>query len=233
MELYFADTRFPPAALLTICFPNGSIFPTLRPYTPVSSSSQTGTVEFLVKRYPQGKQSTHLHSLGPGDKVLFGIVIPGYKWQANMHDSVTLIAGGAGLTPCYQLLQGILENPADKTRVRLVLGANGVDDVLMRRELEDLEAQHGRDRFRVLFAVADGGKGAPEGSLDPERFRPGYVNEALLKEFAAPPTERNTKVLVCGPPPMEEALLGKKVWGGRSEGVLSKLGYRKDQIHSF
>lgn len=167
--------------------------------------------------------------------MLFGVVIPGYKWQPNAHDSVTLVAGGAGLTPCYQLARGILENPADRTRVRLLLGANGVGDVLLRRELEELEARHGRERFRVVFAVGDGAReeAGGGGELDPHRFRSGRVGEELLREVAVPPAEGNTKVFVCGPPGMEEALLGKKGWGGRSQGILAKLGYRKDQIHTF
>lgn len=217
------------AALLTIAFPNGSMLPVLRPYTPVSSSSHPGTIELLVKRYPDGKQSTHLHSLSPGDTVLFGVVIPGYKWTPNLHDSVTLVAGGAGVTPCYQLARGILEDPADRTRVRLVFGVNAEEDVLLRRELEGLEARHGRDRFRVVYAVAEGA----EAQQDKERFRKGYVTEALLREVAFPESEKNTKVMVCGPPAMEEALLGKKGWVGRGEGILSRLGYRKDQIHQF
>lgn len=201
----------------------------LRPYTPVSSSTHPGTIELLVKRYPDGKQSTHLHSLSAGDRVLFGVVIPGYAWSANRHDSVTLVAGGAGVTPCYQLARGVLENPEDRTRVRLVFGVNAAEDVLLRRELEALEARHGRDRFRVVYAVAEG---APQEG-DEDRFRKGYVTEALLREVAFPGSEKNTKVMVCGPPAMEEALLGKKGWVGRGEGILSRLGYRKDQIHQF
>ncbi|KAF3763226.1 hypothetical protein M406DRAFT_48989 [Cryphonectria parasitica EP155] len=218
------------SALLTVAVPKGHYLPVLRPYTPISPSDQAGVVEFMVKRYPNGKQSTHLHSLSPGDKVLFAVVIPGYKWTPNKHDSITLIAGGAGITPCYQLIQGILQDPADKTKIRLVFGVNAEEDVLLRREFEDLESRFGKDRFRAVYAVSRGGEKLAGGD---ERFRKGYVTEALLREVAVPASEENTKVMVCGPPGMEEALLGKKGWGGRQEGILAKLGYRKDQIHQF
>lgn len=154
-------------------------------------------------------------------------MIPGYKWTANRHDSVTLIAGGAGITPCYQLLQGILSNPADATKVRLVFGVNAEPDAaLLRRELEALEAAHGRERFAVVYAVGAGGA-----SVDGARVRQGFVTEALLREVAAAPAGvANTRVMVCGPPAMEEALLGKK---GGEEGILARLGYSKAQIHQF
>lgn len=200
----------------------------LRPYTPVSPSDHPGVVEFLVKRYPDGKQSPHLHSLAPGDRLMFAVVIPGYPWAPNKHDSVTLVAGGAGVTPAWQLVQGILKNPADKTRVRVVYGVNTDKDLLLRAEFEELEAKYGRDRFRAVYAVAKGGE-----KLDGDRFRSGFVTEELLREVAFPASEGNTKVMVCGPPPMEEVLLGKKGWVGRGDGILAKLGYRKDQIHQF
>lgn len=170
-----------------------------------------------------------MHSLSPGDTLLFAVVIPGYKWSANQHPSVTLVAGGAGITPCYQLAQGILADPADRTRVRLVFGVNGEEDVLLREEFDAFEEKYGRERFSVVYAVASGGK-----SVDGARVRKGFVTEALLREAAAAPAaEKGTKVMVCGPPAMEEALLGKKGWGGREQGILARLGYSKEQIYQF
>ncbi|POS77741.1 oxidoreductase NAD-binding domain-containing protein [Diaporthe helianthi] len=214
------------SALLTFAIPKGSYLPVLRPYTPITSADTQGHMDLLVKRYPQGKQSTHLHSLSPGDSVMFAVCIPGYKWTPNKHSSVTLIAGGAGITPIYQLVQGILDNPEDKTKVTLVFGVNSEQDVLLDDEFKKYEASH-PGQFKAVYAVS-GLKG------ESDRYRKGYVTEALLKEVAAPASEENTKVMVCGPPAMEQALLGKKGWGaGKGGGILEKLGYRKDQIHQF
>lgn len=220
----------PVAALLTVSFPNGSWVPVPRPYTPISPSDTPGVVDFVVKKYPNGKQSTHLHSLVPGDKIMFAVVIPGYKWTPNQHDSITLIAGGAGITPCFQLIQGILNNPADKTKIRLIFGVNTEEDVLLRKELEGFESRFGKDRFTTVYAI---GEGASSGA-DSSKFRKGFVTEELLKEVAVP-ASGNTKVMVCGPPPMEDALLGRKGFGpgARGGGILAKLGYRRDQIHQF
>lgn len=214
------------AALLTAAIPKGRVLPVLRPYTPITPSDTPGHMDLMVKRYPQGAQSTHLHSLSPGDSVLFAVCIPGYKWTPNKHTSVTLIAGGAGITPIYQLVQGILNNPEDKTKITLVFGVNGEQDVLLNEEFKEYEAKHS-DRFKAVYAVS-GLKG------ESERFRKGYITEALLREVATPASDPNTKVMVCGPPAMEEALLGKKGWGpGRTGGILEKLGYTRNQIHQF
>lgn len=159
--------------------------------------------------------------------------LPGYAWKPNAFARVTLIAGGAGVTPVYQLAQGILRNPADRTAVTLVLGVNSDRDVLLRDEFAALERDF-PGRFRAVYTVSSPGAGSP--------YRRGYVTRELLQEVAPvqPPSTdggasgsagavEETKVFVCGPPAMEKALVGDK----RQKGILQEMGYRKDQIHRF
>lgn len=175
----------------------------------------------IVKKYPNGKQSTHLHSLQPGDYLRFVTPIPGYKWVPNKHPDITLIAGGAGITPMYQLIQGILNNPDDKTRMTLVFGVNTDADVLLKSEFEDFERQF-PDRFKAIYTVSNPVPGSP--------YAKGYVTKELLsKVVAATPETKDTKVFVCGPPAMENALVGSR----KQQGILGELGYTKDQIHRF
>ncbi|KAI8635533.1 oxidoreductase NAD-binding domain-containing protein [Xylariaceae sp. FL1651] len=209
------------SALLTFSWPKGSVLPCVRPYTPISPSDEPGVLELMVKKYPNGKQSTHLHSLRPGDSLRFVTPIPGYKWTPNKHPDVTLIAGGAGITPMYQLIQGILRNPGDKTRITLVFGVNTDADVLLKPEFEDFE-QRFPGRFRVIYTVSNPVPGSP--------YPKGYVTKELLaKVMTATPETKDTKVFVCGPPAMEAALVGSR----KQPGILGELGYTKGQIHRF
>ena len=179
-----------------------------------------GFIDFLVKKYPNGKSSTHLHSLSPGDKLRFVAPLPGFAWKPNSYARVTLIAGGAGITPIYQLAQGILRNPADRTAVTLVFGVNSDADVLLRDEFDRL-AREFPDRFRAVYAVSTPAEGSP--------YRRGYVTGELLREVAPRREGEETKVFVCGPPAMEAALVGSR----KAPGILEQLGYRKDEIHKF
>ncbi|KAI1407612.1 ferredoxin reductase-like protein [Hypoxylon sp. FL1857] len=206
------------SALLTYSWPKGSTLPVVRPYTPIKDLDEPGALELLVKRYPNGKQSTHLHSLQPGDSLRFITRIPGYKWEPNKHSEIMLIAGGAGITPAYQLIRGILRNPDDHTKITLVFGVNTDADLLLRKEFEDYEARF-PGRFNVTYTVSQPADNSP--------FRRGYVTKELLKQVA--PHSNDCKVFVCGPPPMENALVGSR----REPGILEELGYRKDQIHKF
>ncbi|KAJ6440712.1 het-s domain protein [Purpureocillium lavendulum] len=199
------------SAVLTMSWPKDRWFPVARPYTPISST---------VKHYPDGKSSTHLHALAPGQSLFFLGALKGPQWTPNQVPHVVLIAGGAGITPCYQLAQGILRNPTDRTAVTLVYGANSDADVLLREELTDWERRF-PGRFKAVYTVSR--------PVDGSEYRKGYVTGDLLREVVADVGGKDTKVFVCGPPPMEKSLVGDR----STRGVLEGLGYRKDQVHKF
>lgn len=208
------------SALLTISFPKGRWLPVLRPYTPTNELNEPGYIDLMVKLYPNGKQSTHLHSLQPGDTLTFA-PIKGFAWTPNKHPHVALIAGGAGITPMYQLARGILHNPDDRTRVTLVWGVNTDEDIFLRDEFAALEREYPH-RFKAAYVVATPEAGSPH--------QRGFVTKAVLEGAglsASEPGNRDVKVLVCGPPAMEKALKRK------GTGVLAQLGYTPEQIHSF
>ncbi|KAL4803412.1 hypothetical protein BDV18DRAFT_40721 [Aspergillus unguis] len=212
------------SALLTFSKPDGCWLPVIRPYTPISKQETPGFIDLLVKKYPNGKASSHLHSLKPGESLFILASLPGFAWKPNMFSHVYLIAGGAGITPIYQLAQGILDNPADKTNVTVVVGVNTEEDLLMRREFEEYKKIY-PGRLDVHYTVSRPGEAFKEG----QGVRRGYVDKGVLAEVlkgSGPGSDQDAKVFVCGPPAMEEALTGKK-------GVLEQLGYGKGRVHRF
>lgn len=191
-----------------------------------AAADEPGHVDLVVKRYPDGKASTHLHALAPGQTLLFAAPLKGPAWTANAAPHVVLIAGGAGITPAYQLARGILHNPADRTAVTLVHAVDAERDLLLRAELAAWERAF-PGRFSAVFAVkAPASADAP---ADAARFHRGYVTAELLRAAIPAVGEPRTKVFICGPPAMEKSLVGDAA----NKGVLEGLGYRKDQICKF
>lgn len=170
-----------------------------------------------------------MHNLQPGDSLTVRGPIPGYVYKPSPAQprSVVLVAGGAGITPIYSLARDILTNDArDQTSVHLLWGVNGSRDIVLRRELEEMEAKFPQ-RLRVTYAVSGSGPTEKDG----EKYRKGYVDRALVEEAIAKcganfGDEKGTKVFLCGPPKMEEAVAGKT-------GVLASLGLNKKEIHRF
>lgn len=219
--------------------------PVIRPYTPVSDEGMqcvlpcrsytpltsfpddVGYLDLLVKKYPNGPMSEHLHNMNPGQRLDMKGPIPKYPWTANKHTHIALIAGGTGITPMYQLARAIFKNPDDKTMVTLVFGNVGEEDVLLKREFEDLENEF-PNRFRAFHVLNQPPKDWNGGS--------GMITKELLKTVLPGPKKDNIKVFVCGPPGLYKAVSGTKKSPsdqGDLAGYLQELGYQKDQVYKF
>lgn len=153
----------------------------------------------------------------------FGFPLPGYKWKTNERSHVLLLAGGAGITPIYQLAKGILNNPDEKTKITLVWGTNTDKDVFLKEEFDQLQRTY-PDRFSAHYTVSRSSDNSP--------YRSGRVTSDFLKDTmnATGFSEvQDGKIFLCGPPAMEEAVAGKR----GNVGILEQLGFAKNQVHRF
>ncbi|KAJ5746617.1 hypothetical protein N7520_011799 [Penicillium odoratum] len=215
------------SALLTRFKPEGKEKFTLRPYTPTSDEDQPGYLDLVVKVYPGGPMSEHIHSLAVDQRLAFKGPIVKYPWESNKHNHIALIAGGTGITPMYQLARQIFKNPDDRTKVTLVFGNVKEEDILLKKELEELENTYPQ-RFRAFYVLDQPPKEWTGGK--------GFISKELLKTVLPEPKEENIKLFVCGPPGLYKAISGGKVSPqdqGELEGILKDLGYNKDQVFKF
>lgn len=186
-----------------------------------------GYLELVVKAYPNGPMSEHIHSMNVDQRLSFKGPIVKYPWEANKHNHICLIAGGTGITPMYQLTREIFKNPEDRTKVTLVFGNVNEDDILLKKELQDLENTYPQ-RFRAFYVLDNPPKDWTGGK--------GYITKDLLKTVLPEPKEENIKLFVCGPPGLYKAISGGKVSPkdqGELSGILKELGYSKDQVFKF
>jgi len=126
--------------------------PTIRPYTPISGEEERGYLDLLVKKYPDGPMSTHIHDMEVNQELAFKGPLPKYPWEANKHDHIALIAGGTGITPMYQLARNIFKNRDDKTKVTLVFANVTEEDILLRKEWYQLENAYPQ-RFKAYYLL--------------------------------------------------------------------------------
>lgn len=171
--------------------------------------------------------SEHIHSLKPGDTLEIKGPIPKYPWSTNKHNHIALLAGGTGITPMWQLVRAIFNNPDDKTKVTLVFGNVTQEDILLKKEFDDLASKYPQQfrAFYVLDKPPEGWKGGK-----------GFITKDLLKEVIPGPKEENVKVFVCGPPGLVKTISGEKkspAEQGELTGHLKELGYDDSQVYKF
>jgi cytochrome-b5 reductase len=164
----------------------------------------------------------------PGQRLDFKGPIPKYPWTPNKHEHIALIAGGTGITPMYQVARAIFKNPDDKTKVTLVFGNIAEEDILLKKEFEELENTYPR-RFKAFYVL----------EKPPESWQSGkgFITKELLKTVLPEPKEgEKIKLFVCGPPGLYKAISGTKkspADQGELDGYLKELGYSKDQVYKF
>lgn len=198
----------------------------IRPYTPISDVEQKGTLEFIIKTYPEGKFSKHVWDLEPNDTVSFKGPIVKWKWEPNQFKQISLIGGGSGITPLYQLLHEITKNPRDKTKVDLYYGSLTTDDILLKKEIDKIANDH-LEQVKIHYFV-DKAPADWNGST-------GFITKEFLKSHLPPPSTES-KIFVCGPPPLYKAISGCKnspTDQGEVTGALAELGYNKEHVYKF
>jgi len=124
-----------------------------------------------------------------------------------------MVAGGTGITPCYQVIQSAL-NADDGTQLSLIFGNRTVDDILLKEELDQLR-DNNKDKFKLLYTVDVKPEGAWNGKV-------GFVTKEMIQENLPAPSAE-TIILYCGPPPFEDMM--KK--------HLTELGYTEDMVFKF
>jgi len=189
----------------------------VRPYTPVTSDEDLGHMDLVVKvyfknvhpKFPDGgKMSQYLENMEIGETIDVrgpsGLLVyqsagtfaikPDKKSAAKTVKAakVSMIAGGTGITPMLQLITDVFRNPDDKTCLSLLFANQSEDDILVRGELEAIQAQH-PDRFKLWYTVDRPNEGW--------QYSSGFVDADMIKDHLFEPSDDNL-VLMCGPPPM-------------------------------
>lgn len=215
--------------------PDGSRANVLRPYTPISRPEQKGYLELAVKSYPEGKMSKHIASLSPGETLEFKGPILKLAYTANQYDSIGMVAGGTGIAPMLQVIDEILANPTDKTKVSLVFGNVSEADILLKDAIDERAKAHS-DQLSVYYVVDT----PPQRQIWQSAWSGGvgYVTKEMLAAKMPAPSDRSM-VYVCGPPPMYKAVCGPKGTPedpkaqGELGGVLKEMGYSAQSVFKF
>ncbi|KAF2743369.1 ferredoxin reductase-like protein [Sporormia fimetaria CBS 119925] len=176
---------------------NGNPEKIMRSYTPISSDNEKGYFDLLIKSYPTGNISKHVASMMVGQTMKVRGPKGAFQYTPNMVKRFGMIAGGTGITPMLQIAKAIARGreAGDATEVDLIFANVNPEDILLKEDLDALAAKD--SRFRVHYVLNNPPEGWTGGV--------GFVTADMIKEKLPAPA-KDVKILVCGPPPMVQAM---------------------------
>ncbi|KAM0324861.1 hypothetical protein ACHAQA_007827 [Verticillium albo-atrum] len=193
-----------------------------RSYTPTSNNADLGTLELVVRCYPDGQLTgRYLAHLSIGDEVLFRGPKGAMRYQRGLCRRIGMVAGGTGITPLFQLVRAICEDDRDTTEVSLIYANRSEGDILLRTQLEAFARRYPQN-LKLHYLVDTAPEGWAHGT--------GFVTKEVMAERLPAPAP-DTKVMLCGPPGMIAAAKTALVdLGFEKPGASGKM---TDQVFCF
>ena len=201
-----------------------------RSYTPITRVTKRGSMDLLVKvyypteRFPEGgvltqyldklKINDYLTICGPKGKVEYlgdGNFYFKKKGLKKQFKKITMLAGGSGITPCFQSLLHLLDDKKADLTLNILFANKTEEDIVLREELDEIAE---KTKARVAYTLdhpKDGWKGYK-----------GFINQTMLEDFI-PPVSDDHLVFFCGP----------KLMNKDCRTVLKTMGFSEDNVFKF
>lgn len=188
----------------------------MRSYTPtqpiIGADTEDGTFDLVIKTYfptdqqPGGALSNILDCMEEGEEVEIRGPTGDIKYigdgkfeifdQEERFENITLILGGSGITPGYQLIARVLATASDKTKIKVIDANKDEKSILLREDLDKFAQEH-EDKFEICHILSH--------PSDDWKGEKGHVDEDKIKQFGYAPEKESGKknaVFLCGPPAM-------------------------------
>jgi propane monooxygenase reductase subunit len=188
------EVKFFPGQYMDITVPGTD---QVRSFSMANTSSRDGTLEFVIKVYPDGLFSEFLDKqLAVGDRLELSGPFGVFTLRESDKDLV-FVGGGAGMAPILSLLRSMADRGIDR-KATFFYGARGQRDLCFEDELQAIAGK--LPNFSYVPALSDA-------DLADEDWA---GENGLITDVVKRLTGGNLSgahAYVCGPPPMVEAAL--------------------------
>ena len=170
-----------------------------RSFSMANTPLQAQKLEFIIKKYPDGKFSGELDSGGVKVGASVTVVGPyGTCFRREGRDGpIILVGAGSGMSPVWAILRDHLTS-GERRPVYFFYGARTRADLFYLDELAALEREHPDFQFIPVLSHA-----GDDSSWTGER---GFVHERVDAKLKELDLDGAGDVYACGPPPMIDAL---------------------------
>lgn len=176
------------------------------PFT-LSSSPKDETLRMTIKR--SGEFTSSIPDIEPGTPIQCAGPFGQFCKDIGTSKEIVMIAGGVGITPFLSVLRHFQETRADNA-VTLFWANKGPNDAFAAKELEEFTKSLNLHVIHVFSRVAPEDQAALTAPAFDDR-RPGKISHEygrLTQDiFLRHISSTNASFYLCGPPPMQQAVL--------------------------
>ncbi len=170
-----------------------------------SSSPTEDTLAVTARIIPNGKMTSYLADIIPGDSLSFNG--PVGKFSMEGQKNVVLIGGGSGVTPFRSMIKYAIDKNLD-AGITLIYGARNPREILFNEEFVSFLKNL---RFKMYLTVD-----RPD---DAWKFHTGFIDAGFIKE-ATESIVTGRSYFLCGPPLMLSAIQKSLLSLGVPEGSI-------------
>lgn len=184
-----------------------------RSYSMASTQMTPTTLQFIIRKYPQGAFSSLVDTtLTPGTALTLKGPFGSCFRREERSGPMVLVGGGSGMSPLWSILQDHIKS-GEQRPVRFFYGARTRKDLFFLDEFAGVALQLADFKFIPVLSQAC--------AEDAWAGETGFVHEAVERILREQRLPGDIDAYTCGPPPMVDAVLP----------VLQRLGIALDHTY--
>ena len=184
-----------------------------RSYSMASTLSTPTTLQFIIRKYPDGAFSSLIDTqLSPGTALTVKGPFGSCFRREGRAGPMVLVGGGSGMSPLWSILQDHIQS-GEQRPIRFFYGARTRQDLFYLEQFAAVAKQLNDFQFIPVLSQAAAG--------DDWSGETGFVHQALERILGQQALPGEIDAYTCGPPPMIDAVLP----------VLQRLGLAPEHIH--
>lgn len=166
-----------------------------RKYTPYWVDDEEMSFKIILKLEPGGKMSKYFQTLNIGSETLWKGSFESFEYLPNATTNLLIFTQGICLTSSYRMIESILKNEEDETKVILVSCFQNIETILFRNEIHSFNSYW---NFQSTTYLSE----SCESFEQKLKYKETILNRRLttediddLNKIADPST---TKIFICG-----------------------------------
>jgi propane monooxygenase reductase component len=170
-----------------------------RSYSMASTQRTPGTLQFIIRKYPDGAFSSLVDTtLTPGTALKITGPFGSCYRREERPGPMVLVGGGSGMSPLWAILQDHIES-GEQRPIRFFYGARTRKDLFFLDEFAAAAEKLTDFEFIPVLSQAT--------AEDDWQGETGFVHEAVERILGAQQLAGEIDAYTCGPPPMVDAVL--------------------------